>query len=66
MKESEYNELVEKITSTVNRQFKDKVYDAMQNGLTSGINCLINSIPETTAQIVTEILKESNLLQFDD
>lgn len=66
MKESEYTELIEKITKETNHQLKDKVYDAMQNGLTSGISCLIDTIPETTAQIVTKILKESNLLQFDD
>ena len=66
MKESEYNELVEKVTSAANRQFKDKVYGAMQNGITSGIRCMIDSIPETTAQIVTGILKESGLLHFDD
>lgn len=66
MKESEYNALVEEIVNTSNQQLRDKVNHAMNNGFISGIYCLIDSVPETVAQVTTEILKKSNLLKFDD
>lgn len=67
MKRSEYNQIVlavvEKTESELNKGVKEAYQSGGQN---SALAYLSTSIPDTVAHMVSDILKQSGVLRFED
>ena len=67
MKRSEYNQIVlaivEKTESELNKGVKEVYQSGGQN---SALAYLSTSIPDTVAHMVSDILKQSGVLRFED
>lgn len=66
MKRSEYDRLVENVVNATRDELQNGMRAELKKGLSDGIIFLVNSIPEVSARVISDILVQTGSLSFDE